>query len=463
MAIDQEQLLQSIYDTLFSAYTSPPAGANGQGGSDADKSYLILNWPGMQIDEAQFANPWSPNNPQGSTAATEEFSFFVDKLPALNPILSLNGQSLSSIYELIVNAQVVPPPIDPVAQKAYDDAYSFLHADGTDYDDNGKPITIKVDSPIYTAYKRKKRDYQNAVAALMANYFQYDLAKPEDQRKWSLLGPPLIDNVNTAWNDWAGSNMKPVEDRLATLAQSATNQVGKVFASAQSQFTTLRRASLTNPGKVYWPSYASPSNWYSRGAAEGWTTVTISSESLRRSEHSDYTSMSTGGKASWGLWSVGGSFSKQESHQSMSEQTSDLSISFKFARVEITRPWLNFLLLNLHSWNLGQAFGPGGLSNGTKAQGPGMPFPLLPQAFVAVRDLQITATWGDTDSSFVSKSVQGKASCGYGPFAVSGSYASSSTDKKFAADFDGRTITNKGLQIIGWISSLVPYAPPKPM
>jgi hypothetical protein len=460
MSINQDQMLQAIYDTLFSAFTSPPAQAQGQGGSQADQTYLTLEWPGLQINVSDFANPWSPQNPQGSTEATENLSFLVDKVQSLNPIYSANGQNISDIYNLVVNAQVVPPPLDQKAKEQYDAAIAFLQADGTDSDDEGKPITIKVDSPVYMKYKKMKKAYDNAVVSMMSNYFQYDMSKPEDQRKWSLLGPTFIDAVNTAWDDWTNAQKTKVEDKLAVLAQSSNNQVGVVFDAAKGQFNLLRRASVTNPGKNYFASYASPSNWFASSASEEWTTVTIDSKSLHRSEHSDYTNMSAGGSASWGLWSVGGSFSKEDSHQSMDETTTELTVSFKFARVDITRPWLNFLLFSMKGWNLGQAYSASGLSNGTKTQPLGTPFPALPTSFIAVRDLTITANWGHDDSSFISSKLSTSASVGWGPFAVSGSYSQGSEDKTFNSDFDGRTISNDGLQIIGWVNTIVPACPP---
>jgi len=461
MSINQDQMLQAIYDTLFSAFTSPPAQAEGQGSSQAEQTFLTLEWPGQQIDVAQFANPWSPQNPQGSTEATENLSFLVDKVPSLNSIFSTNGKNISEVYNLVVNAQVVPPPLDEKAKQQYDDAIAFLQTDGTDYDGSGKPITVKVDSPVYVNYKSKKKAYSNAVVTLMSNYFQYDMAKPEDQRKWSLLGPTFTDEVNTAWNNWVNAQKTLVEDKLAVLAQSSNNQAGVVFSAAKAQFNTLRRASVTNPGNNYWASYASPANWFSSSAAEEWTDVTIDSGSLHRSEHSDYTNMSAGGKASWGLWSVGGGFSKEDSHESMDETTQSLKVSFKFARIDITRPWLNMLLFSIKGWNLGKACSKNGLSNGTKTQPLDTPFPLLPTSFIAVRDLKITADWGHQDSSLVSSKISTQASCGWGPFAISGSYAHGSTDKKFNASFDGRTISNDGLQIIGWVNTIVPACPPE--
>ncbi|MEH1836188.1 MAG: hypothetical protein V7L29_30070 [Nostoc sp.] len=459
MSINQDQMLQAIYDTLFSAFTSPPTQAKGQGASQADQTYLTLEWPGLQIDVEQFANPWSPQNPNGSTTATENLSFLVDKVQSLNPIYSANGQNVSDIYNLVVNAQVVPPPLDPKAQQDYNEATAFLQADGTDFDDLGKPITVKVDSSVYAAYKRKKKAYDNAVVSMMSNYFQYDISKPEDQRKWALLGSTFIDSVNTAWDDWTNAQKTKVEEKLAVLAQSSNNQVGVVFNAAKAQLNNLRKASLTETGKIYWASYASPSNWFASSAAKEWQEVTIDSKSLRVSEHSDYSKMSAGGSASWGLWSVGGSFSKEDSHQSMDKTTTALTVSFKFARVDITRPWLNFLLFNIKGWKT-EGYSASEISNGTKTQPLKTPFPNLPTSFIALRDLKITANWGHEDSSFIKSKLSTKASVGWGPFAVSGAYSQGSEDKKFNSDFDGRTISNDGLQIIGWVNTIVPACPP---
>ena len=102
------------------------------------------------------------------------------------------------------------------------------------------------------------------------------------------------------------------------------------------------------------------------------------------------------------------------------------------------------------------------LSNGTKNQDLNTPFPLLSTSFIAVRDLEITADWGHQDSSFVSNKISTGASVGWGPFAISGSYSHGSTDKKFNSSFDNRTISNKGLQIIGWVNTIVPACPPAP-
>lgn len=461
MADQNARMLQAIYDTLFSAYTNPPVGTQGEGGSQAEQTYLSLNWPGQQIDPSYFANAWSPQNPQGTIESTEHFATLADRLFSLNPITAENGENLSKIYDLTVNAIVVPPPEDPEAKKKYDDAFNFLHTDGTTYDDAGNPVTVKVDSPVYSNYKRKLKAYNDSVASLMANYFQYDMTTPDGQRKWALVGPTYVSSVNSAWDDLINAQKAKVEDKLAVLSQYSNNQVGVAFASAQKTFNGFKRSGTSDPTKIWYPTYAQPANWISQDAADDWTKIVIDSKEMHVSEHSDYSSISTGGSASWGLWHVGGSFEKQDSHQSMSSDTKNLRVEFSFCRVQIDRPWLNFLLYSMGGWSLGSAFAAGALSNGTKNQPLNTPFPLLPTSFIAVRNLKISADFAHQDSSLVESKLSTKASFGWGPFAISGSYSQGSTDKKFNSSFDGSTIVNEGLQIIGWINQIVPYCPPK--
>lgn len=462
MGISEDKMLQTIYDSLFAAFTSPPPNAQRQGAAQADKTYLILNWPGQQIDPAQYRNPWTPTNPAGTQEAAENFSALVDDAPLLNPVWSPSGRKVSKIYEDVMNAKVVPPPENAGDKAAYDQAWSYLNVKKEIDNDDPPPdkVTVTADSPAYTKYKRAYVAYDAAVTKLVNNYFFYDMTKPEDQRKWSLLGPPLQDAVAAAYDDLQNAQATKVQDSISALAQSSNNQVGRMFKDAAAQFTAMRRASLVDPNSRYLPSYPFPANWTSADAAADWSDMTLTSKSLKTSESSDFESYGASASASWGLWSGSGGFEKKEGHQSMSKETSNLTAEFKYARVTIVRPWLNFGLFGVDGWKTQTYPTVGKLSNGTKNQ-PVSLFPLLPTSFVAIRDLKISADWGKEDMEAIQSSLSTKASFGWGPFSVSGSYDKTSSSKKFASEFDGTTISNSGLQIIGWVCSVVPNSPPK--
>ncbi|MEA4916324.1 hypothetical protein [Proteiniphilum sp.] len=462
MADIDKLILQSIYDTLFSAYADPPAELKLQGVSQNQNVYLSLNWPGQALDIASFANPQSPTNPTGDVKSLQNFSTMVDKLFSINPITAENGYTLSQgIYPLTLKAQVTPPPVDEYAKKRYEEAFNYLHTDGTDFDGDGKPIPVKVDSPVYANYKRKMEAYNTALNSLLMVYFGIDLKDPAGQRQWSLMGPGYISKVNSAYQDWVNAQKSRVEDMLAVESQYINNQVGLVFSNANVQYENYARADVFDPTKKYWPAYAIPANWFAPAAADTWTSVTLDSKTLKTNEHSDFSKITAGGDARWGLWHVGGSFDKEDSHVSMNKQTTNIKVSFKFTRVQINRPWYNHLLYSVRGWSLGNSYGKGGLSNGTRNQPLNTPFPMLPTGFIAVRDLAISADFSKEEAEMITSKLQTKVSFGWGPFAISGGYAHGSSDKKFASSFDGKTIRNDGLQIIGWINTIVPECPPQ--
>lgn len=459
MAVDQEKMLQTLYDSLFGVFTGTPPG--GEAGSEADKTVLMLNWPGQAIDMATFANPWSPANPQGSQKALETFSTLVNPVPLINVGYVASNKKISDVQSLVVNATVVPPEPSPEAKKAYDEAKAYLTAMVDGYDNNtGAPIKTEGDSPVYANYKRKKDAYLSASTSFLNQYLLLDMSKPEDQRKWSILGPNLQEKVDTAMADWIAAQKTKTEDMLATLSQSSTNQVGQLFTDARNNFNTITRASIENVGERFHPSYARPAAWFAPGAADTWSEMTVSSEETKVEEHSDFTSYGGGVSASWGLWSGSGSFNKQDGHESMDKETSDLKISFKYTRVEIDRPWFNGLLYDVGGWSIGKAGGPGSISNGTKTQ-DGKMMPIMPTAFIAIRDLKISAKWGKEDKDLITSKLSTKASFGWGPFRVSGNYESSNRDMTQTTKFDGTTITSDGLQIVGWINTVVQKSPPK--
>ncbi len=464
MAIDQQKMLQTIYDTLFAAFTEPPPG--GEGGSQRGSTFLSLSWPADVIDVSQYANAWSPQNPTGTMYAVENFSRLVDKVPLVNVGYSPSGQLVSQIYDLVTNATVIPPDPDPVLKKKYEDALKFLTKEGvkTEYDDEGKPVEVwdVNPSPVYGNYKKKMTAYIKAAANLIANYIKYDMSVPKDQREWALLGPTFQDPVDTAYNDLIAAQKTKVEDNLAILSQSSENQVGNVFASAKMNFNKpgIKLSSTFSPGEYFRASYGSPGNWFSASAAQEWPEVTVESSRYTREESSDFTSYGGSAGIGWGFWSIGAGFNRQESHQHMSRETSDVKVNFKFTKVEIFRPWLNFLLFNIGGWKLGEAYPRHGLSNGTKNQPKEAPFPLLPTAFIAATDVNIEASWGKEDLDLIETKLQAGAEFGWGPFKIGGSYNTSSTRKKYSSDFDGTTIHGEGIQIIGWINTVVPACPP---
>ncbi len=124
----------------------------------------------------------------------------------------------------------------------------------------------------------------------------------------------------------------------------------------------------------------------------------------------------------------------------LTPQTTNFQISCRFCLVNITRPWFKSALLNLRSWYM---FGTpaGEFSSGTLDHNPGM-FPMLSSAFLAIRDLKISAQWSAQDRQNLSRAKY------LGPFDVG------------SATLQADSLTSSGLQIVGWLSRQNPMLPP---
>lgn len=459
MAIDQKQMLQAVYDAIFDALTTAPGGVgDGRPVEDRNRTFLSLALPGNPVDVAQFANAWSPTTPEGSVHAAENFSAFVDSIPTFSPNHNPSGNLVEQMYGEAVNANVTPTPTSPESRAAYERSFNLLYTDGTDYNDQGQPVTVKVPSPIYRNYSNKLNAYSAALLGYMTNYLQYDLSRPEDARRWSVLAPALQTPLDQAWNDFQAARPGVVRTAIDTLGQHEASSLAGIFSQARQTFEQTRRGSLTQPGLFWHWCEAFPGNWFAESAAANFAQLTLNSSRLRISESSRFTSWGAGGGVNFGLWRVGGGASSQSSQYDLSTETSNMRISFRLARIEIRRRWMNPSIYSLQGWSVaGRA--AGAYSNGQHENNPGV-FPLLPTSFIVARDIQISASWGSSDLHQASRSTSASASVGWGPFSLSGSYRNSSSTRTYHSSFDGTTITVPGIQVVGWISAVLPLSPP---
>ncbi|KYF55943.1 hypothetical protein BE04_06760 [Sorangium cellulosum] len=117
-----------------------------------------------------------------------------------------------------------------------------------------------------------------------------------------------------------------------------------------------------------------------------------------------------------------------------------LGISFKLCRVNIRRHWLKLALLSTRNWYVFNT-ARGTYSTGRLDDNPGV-FPLLPTSLIAIRDLKITASWSPGDRQNIHRAAS------FGPFNLLG------------ATVNANTLEVRGMQIIAWISRLMPLMPP---
>ena len=127
-----------------------------------------------------------------------------------------------------------------------------------------------------------------------------------------------------------------------------------------------------------------------------------------------------------------------DSSYSKTVVSKQLTVSFEYCIVQVDRPWLSMSLLHTKGWYI-PGYAAGEFSNGTVSNS-GL-FPALPIAFILVRELEISG-WSNAEYEHVKDSIA------LGPFSL--------LDRKLSKT----SLTWSGMQVIGWISQVMPLMPP---
>jgi len=114
------------------------------------------------------------------------------------------------------------------------------------------------------------------------------------------------------------------------------------------------------------------------------------------------------------------------------------SIEMKYMLVGLRRPWLNPSIFQMGNWYF-SGEDPGFCSSGSITDNDGI-LPVIPSGIIIGKEISINASWHKDDQTIIDRHKVSGNALSLGPFSVS----------------DNHTI-----QIIGWISEVVPFSPKK--
>jgi len=457
-----DSLLQGIFDGIFDSITKAEPG--GKPLQSAATTVLSLMKPGRMIRASDYANPWTPGNLNGSKPAAVETAALADIAPKLSTLYTDSGNAISKIYGDIMNGVQIPvQPANPQIEQQLQTAYNYLWRTVNVTDpDTGDVTQDKLESLVYRDYIDNYSAYMMQRSAYMAAYMAAQSTQTT-KATWPMLAPTLQIPVKMAYDKWRGSYADQVEQALAIQNTSSQNALSKAFANAKAVFEGYG-AMLEDAGsglsQVIHRSALLPSDWYKVSPASKGVIVDTKSGSFYRNSSSEFTSGGGSAGFSMGIFSIGGSAGHSVEHRQMSTETKNLRISYEYSLVTIRRPWLAFQLLSTKGWNLQNLYSRGQISNGSKGGQNKSLMPLLPTGFIVARKIIISADWQQAEWDFVKKQTQAGGGFSIGPFSIGGSYGNSSTSETYTSGFANGQITVPGVQIIGWISQVVPYCPP---
>ncbi|KYF55944.1 hypothetical protein BE04_06765 [Sorangium cellulosum] len=462
MTIEETQrLIQGIFDAIFNSVTQAEPG--GKPVMPSSSTVLSMRKPGMAIRSADFSNPWTPGNISGSKNAAINIARLVDDAPEMSTFYDENGNTITQIYKQILDGVSIPAqPPNPAIEKQLSDAEAVLYrtVEVTD-PDTGQKTSKRVETQLYRDYLDKLEAYNKARASYTAAFLEAQKTE-QGRNTWPLIASTRQLPVRLAYDRWRAAGADKIEQAQAIKNTSSQNALQKAWDGAKKLFEGYGVQLEDSGSGMSVPIQRCtllPSDWHSESST-GWTDLSVSSSSAATSSSSEYRSYGGSAGFSLGLFSIGGSGGHSSSSRHASAETKNMTISFSYTLVAIRRPWMTFNLLGTKGWNLGNLYGKGAISNGTKVGQEHSAMPLLPTSFVVVKNVVISANWAKADWELIKSQTNAGGGFGIGPFSISGRYAHSRSNETFKSDADGGKITVPGVQIIGFISQIVPFCPP---
>ncbi len=416
--------------------------------TDANPSvFMQMAWPGFSLSAQDFklaANPAGSYDPQ---VAKETFSHLANIAPGLSKTFFQNsGLEVDDLYEILVTGAIptgaTPDTVgsNPIYKLFSDAQYEFLQA-----------RTGSVSDPsafYYPCLATPTNWYDEAAAAYWPSIsLQSSDIKPSSSGSQFVKAGGLTLVNQGLWK------LKP-----ASAATANTIKLSAQQAVVKGQQLTLAKPKV--PGKLVAKPLSAQATAVTRTPAFTANLASVKLQTLFTQKSVPSNALSryalgtqlqaldlTTKKLDLSHMDVANRFQltrviNQTLPTKPAGSSDGFSIMFKYCRVNIDRNWFKLSLLKMKGWYMfGTAAGE--YSSGSATDNAGM-FPLLPTSFIAIRDLKITANWSQEDRLNLDQATA------LGFFDIRD------------ATLNANTLEVKGLQVLGWISTLMPQLPPMP-
>ena len=430
---NSSDFMASVYDTLTGLLN-----ASGMSASFA----MQMAWPGYSLSPADFKAPNAPNGPYDVDVAREAFSQLSNIAPTMNKAYFENsGFEVDDLYEILLSSAIplsapgTDATTNPLHRLFSDAQFELAQARrGSKYDPNRFYYPCSAtpsnwyDEAATQTWSRLDLKSTDVKPAAPSSPFVKAGGLQLVEKGVMRLRPDVV-NEQTVKNDIVraiDSRETVLKGRFTPLAAVAATR-GAVPAAASANDRSVARLEMASKTQI------APANAFVRpdlktdlqSARLNPQTLTIESPARVALDRKLL---------------LTNLIDRSLPVKPTSPTTTGFSVSFRFCRVNVDRPWFKLALLSQPSWYM-FATNARAYSTGTMNDNPGM-FPLLPLSFVAIRDLKITANWSAEDRVSLTKAVS------FGFFDVRN------------GAFNQNTYEVKGLQIVAWVSGLTPPLPP---
>lgn len=451
---DKDELLVALLNKVSSVL-------NGSDENVPERPDNYIAWckPGIpfQAEDLQFAikgiNGKDGDETRDLIRNAAEFSRVANGIPSDHivgdTVYSQNGKMVWDVYKNVLDFSEVASSELTDKQKAKIKKFRDLFVVTKTVTDivTDEEKTVTEDGPILKAYYEKKAAYDDAV--LEYNSKRLGALNSENKlavQDFTLNASTYRSKVRSAMGAWVSSGYKEdVEKINAYIKQVSQKDLTLLKSDLQDK---LEKSKMTDPnsGADFYLSSFYPGNFVN--SDKGWTSFSFSSSSKDTYLKEKHAATSADVGLRWGLWSVGGSGGASNDSKVEKMNASDFEIEFSIVQVPIGRPWMSPEFLSNTAWRWKPNMGMKALSDGNNpAHGQMISYPTTA---IFIKDIKITSADMSSFDSAISKSINGGASVGWGPFRIGGKHKQSSTEKTTKYNVDKNTLTVEGMQLIAF-------------
>lgn len=469
------------------------------------EGYFVSFCPiGIPIPKEDYENPWTPTGSQmkeilaskpktpdatpavgqdPATIAAVSASKALDDINYVNAGISASFWSFLQTFNLTDEKIVLDSTYRPApgGGKVNDTWFAIINgANGIAPDmelndelkksvDNAHAVLADKDgnvTPHYEKYLQYRDAYQEAVRTRDKQYANA-FSDPQKLALYPIQGKSYQDDVDLAWDQWQSLGFKQeIEEATAVLSSQGIDPAILLIARAKHKYENSL-VTIPNLGNIPY-TYITPSRWYSPNNDQGWNFY--SQSDFHSETHFDAQTSHTAasGGFSVGFFHVGGSGGSDTQRTDLNIQTEGLTIEFEYATATIQRPWLDTSILGLSNWFLVGDYPANCISDGSFNQQFNVNSPtittFLPSiitGLVLARNVKIKWNKTAAHTQTLQSAASGGGFVGIGPFVVAANHSQTHTKNDFTYDDNSQGISIDGVQLIGYVSAIMPGSPRK--
>ena len=389
-----------------------------QGVTD-DRVLVSLSVPGVPIPK------------KGLSQKSEDDVVFLnatlDHIPIPNNVYLDSNLTYSGVYGRLMKEKQVKQNTPTKADKV---EAAALHA------------LLQDTNPAMIAYRAKEQAYLEALDAL--NNAEYD----RRQNGGRPVSTSIKNAVSIARENWENSGFKTkIQTAMDRRAQLANRDGGTFWYDLNKKY---QQAMESLDPKVR--TIPKPEDW---GKGKSWAKFTWSSSQKYDESKYSHQDVEAAGGYRKGPVSVALSGGWSKTTTDAISNSSDMSISVELRTVYVYRDWLDASVFQNTNWNLTGSI----LSNGAAMKDLAGDMPLILNKIVIARNLVISGSWIKKAAHEMEEKIHAGGTVSVGPFNLGGSYNKEDKFQSSSVDANAGTISNPGVQVVGYVSTKVPKSP----